>query len=67
MKAVRFERYGGLEVLQVADVPTPVPSRGEALVNVKAASINPGEAKIREGLLHAMSDRGPKASRLATK
>ena len=29
----------------------PEPSRGEALVKLKAASINPGEAKIREGLL----------------
>jgi len=54
MKAVRFDSYGGIEVLQVADVPMPEPSRGEALVKVKAASINPGEAKIREGLLHAM-------------
>jgi NADPH:quinone reductase-like Zn-dependent oxidoreductase len=54
MKAVRFDRYGGIEVLQVADVPIPEPSRGKALVRVKAASINPGEAKIREGLLHAM-------------
>src|ERR1700722_1884053 len=54
MKAVRFDRYGGIDVLQVEDVPTPEPSRGEALVKVKAASINPGEAKIREGLLHAM-------------
>jgi NADPH:quinone reductase-like Zn-dependent oxidoreductase len=54
MKAVRFDRYGGVEVLHVVDVPTPEPSRGEALVKVKAASINPGEAKIREGLLHAM-------------
>ena len=54
MKAVRFDRYGGIEVLQVAIVPTPAPSHGEALVKVKAASINPGEAKIREGLLHAM-------------
>jgi NADPH:quinone reductase-like Zn-dependent oxidoreductase len=54
MKAVRFDRYGGIEVLQFADVPTPEPSRGEVLVKVKAASINPGEAKIREGLLHAM-------------
>jgi NADPH:quinone reductase-like Zn-dependent oxidoreductase len=32
----------------------PEPSHGEALVKVKATSINPGEAKIREGLLHAM-------------
>jgi NADPH:quinone reductase-like Zn-dependent oxidoreductase len=54
MKAVRFDRYGGIEVLYVADVPSPEPSRGEALVKVKAASINPGEAKIRDGLLHAM-------------
>src|SRR5580698_92270 len=54
MKAVRCETYGGVEVLQVANVPIPEPSRGEALVKVKAASINPGEAKIREGLLHAM-------------
>jgi NADPH:quinone reductase-like Zn-dependent oxidoreductase len=54
VKAVRFDSYGGIEVLQVADVPMPEPSRGEALVKVKAASINPGEAKIREGLLHAM-------------
>ncbi len=35
-------------------MPTPEPSRGEALVKVKTASINPGEAKIRQGLLHAM-------------
>jgi NADPH:quinone reductase-like Zn-dependent oxidoreductase len=54
MKAVRFDGYGGIEVLQVVDVPMPEPSHGEALVKVKAASINPGEAKIREGLLHAM-------------
>jgi NADPH:quinone reductase-like Zn-dependent oxidoreductase len=54
MKAVRFDRYGGIEVLQIADVPIPEPSHGEVLVKVKAASINPGEAKIREGLLHAM-------------
>jgi NADPH:quinone reductase-like Zn-dependent oxidoreductase len=54
MKAVRFDGYGGIEVLQVADVSMPEPSHGEALVKVKTASINPGEAKIREGLLHAM-------------
>ena len=53
MKAVRFDRYGGIDVLRVEDVPVPEPGRGEALVKVKAASINPGEAKIREGQLHA--------------
>ncbi|MFZ0386655.1 MAG: NADP-dependent oxidoreductase [Solirubrobacteraceae bacterium] len=50
-RAVRFDHYGGIDVLQVVDVPDPVPGPGEVLVRVKAASINPGEAKIREGLL----------------
>jgi NADPH:quinone reductase-like Zn-dependent oxidoreductase len=53
VKAVRFDAYGGLEVLQVTDVPEPVPGPGQVLVQVKAAGINPGEAKIRDGLLHA--------------
>ncbi|HVB33086.1 MAG TPA: NADP-dependent oxidoreductase [Patescibacteria group bacterium] len=53
MKAVRFDGYGGIDVLRVAEVAVPEPARGELLVQVKAASINPGEAKIREGLLHA--------------
>ncbi|HEY3903566.1 MAG TPA: NADP-dependent oxidoreductase, partial [Streptosporangiaceae bacterium] len=54
MKAVRFARYGGPEVLEVADVPEPTPGPGQVLVQVKAAGINPGEAKIRDGLLHAV-------------
>jgi NADPH:quinone reductase-like Zn-dependent oxidoreductase len=53
VKAVRFDEYGGVEVLKVVDVPRPVPGAGQVLVQVKAAGINPGEAKIRAGLLHA--------------
>jgi NADPH:quinone reductase-like Zn-dependent oxidoreductase len=52
-KAVRFEEYGGVDVLQVADVRRPEPGPGQVLVRVKAAGINPGEAKIRAGLMHA--------------
>src|SRR3954467_7631400 len=52
MGAVRFDRYGGIDVLEVVDVPAPVPGPGELLVRVKDAGINPGEAKIREGMLH---------------
>ncbi len=52
MKAVRFDRYGRIDVLRVADVPVPDPAQGQVLVKVKAASINPGEAKIREGWFH---------------
>jgi NADPH:quinone reductase-like Zn-dependent oxidoreductase len=51
-RAVRFDRYGDVDVLEVAEVPAPVPGAGELLVRVKAAGINPGESKIREGLLH---------------
>jgi NADPH:quinone reductase-like Zn-dependent oxidoreductase len=54
VKAVRFDEYGGIDVLQVVDVPRPVPDSGQVLVQVKAAGINPGEAKIREGLLDAL-------------
>jgi NADPH:quinone reductase-like Zn-dependent oxidoreductase len=50
-RAVRFDRYGGVDVLDVVEVERPIPGAGEALVMVKAAGINPGEASIREGLL----------------
>lgn len=56
MRAVRFDRYGDIDVLQVVEVPDPVPAAGEVLVAVRAAGINPGEASIRKGLLH---DRWP--------
>lgn len=50
-KAVRFTHYGGIDVLDVVEVAQPTPGAGEVLVTVKAAGINPGEAKIREGSL----------------
>jgi NADPH:quinone reductase-like Zn-dependent oxidoreductase len=56
MKAVRFDEYGELDVLKVIEVPAPEPGPGQVLVEVKATGINPGEAKIRAGLLH---DRFP--------
>ena len=52
MKAVRFDEYGPVTVLDVRDVPVPAPGPGQVLIRVKAAGINPGEAKIREGALH---------------
>ncbi|MET8997484.1 NADP-dependent oxidoreductase [Amycolatopsis sp. NPDC004169] len=52
-RAIRFDEYGDVEVLRVEEVPRPVPGAGQVLVEVRAAGINPGEASIRQGLLHA--------------
>jgi len=49
---VRFDSYGDIDVLNVVEVERPVPGPGEALIAVKAAGINPGEASIRNGLMH---------------
>jgi NADPH:quinone reductase-like Zn-dependent oxidoreductase len=56
MKAVKFDHYGDIDVLEVRDVPRPSPGPNEVLVQVKAAGTNPGEAMIRKGALH---DRWP--------
>jgi NADPH:quinone reductase-like Zn-dependent oxidoreductase len=53
-RAVQFDEYGPIEVLEVVDVEDPVAGEGDLLVRVKATSINPGEGKIRDGLLDAM-------------
>jgi NADPH:quinone reductase-like Zn-dependent oxidoreductase len=51
-KAVQFDSYGGIDVLEVRDVPRPVPGLGEVLVEVRAAGINISEAAIRAGAVH---------------
>ena len=48
-KAVRYDEFGGIDVLRVDEVERPVPGDGQALVRVKAAGINPSEAAIRTG------------------
>ena len=53
-KAVQFDSYGGIDVLEVRDVPRPVPGVGEVLVEVRAAGINISEAAIRAGAVRDM-------------
>jgi NADPH:quinone reductase-like Zn-dependent oxidoreductase len=55
-RAVRFDHYGGVDVLDVVEVDAPSAGEGQVVVRVEAAGINPGEAAIREGVLH---DRWP--------
>jgi NADPH2:quinone reductase len=50
-RAVRFDRYGGPDVLYLADVDAPRPDLGELVVAVQAAGTNPGENALREGRL----------------
>ena len=43
-----MSRFGGPEVLQVVEIPTPMPGRGQVLVRVRAAGINFAETLMRE-------------------
>jgi NADPH:quinone reductase-like Zn-dependent oxidoreductase len=49
MKAALYHETGGPEVLQVEDVEAPRPGDGEVLIEVRAASVNPYDAKVRGG------------------
>lgn len=49
-QAVRFDRYGDIDVLKVVDARRPIPGPGQVLIEVRAAAINPGEAAIRKGV-----------------
>jgi NADPH:quinone reductase-like Zn-dependent oxidoreductase len=49
MKAAFIERHGGPEVLQFGDMPDPVASSGEVLVDIVAASVNGADWKVRAG------------------
>jgi NADPH:quinone reductase-like Zn-dependent oxidoreductase len=61
MKAAVFSRYGGNEVVEVKDVPVPIAARGEVVVKVHAASINPVDWKVRSGQLRIFTgSRFPK-------
>lgn len=45
MKALQFTATGDLSTLRFVDVATPVPAAGEVLVQIKAAGLNPSDAK----------------------
>lgn len=51
MKAVRFSRFGGPEVLEIVDLPDPHPGPGQVRIAVRAAGVNPSDWKKRAGLM----------------
>jgi NADPH:quinone reductase-like Zn-dependent oxidoreductase len=50
-RAIRFHDYGGPEVLRFEEIERPTAQEGEILVRVHAASVNPVDWKIRDGLV----------------
>ena len=50
MKAIRYERLGGPDVLALVDVAPPQPAAGEVLVEVEAAGVNFSDIGRRLGL-----------------
>src|SRR5215469_8359963 len=49
MKGIQVHQFGGPEVLQLQDIPTPKPGPGEVLVRVHAAGVNPYDTYMRNG------------------
>ena len=49
MKAIRVEKFGGPEVLQLVEVETPQVGPSDVLIQVRAIGVNPVEAYIRSG------------------
>ena len=50
MKAVVFHEFGGLDVLQLEDVPDPEPGPGEVAVEIAACALNHLDVDVREGV-----------------
>src|SRR5579884_1934085 len=48
MKAIQIREFGGPEVLQVVDLPTPEPTDGEVLIRVTRAGMNFADTHTRE-------------------
>ncbi|WP_232718156.1 NADP-dependent oxidoreductase [Gordonia metallireducens] len=56
MRAITYSRFGGPEVLEITDLPTPKVGPDSVLVRVRASSVNPVDWKVREGHLAEVLD-----------
>lgn len=51
MRAMRFDRFGGPEVIEITEVPDPVATPRHAVIGVEAASVNPSDVKNIAGAM----------------
>jgi NADPH2:quinone reductase len=59
MRALRFDRFGDPDVLQLVDMPDPVAGQGDAVIAVEAASVNPSDVKNVAGQMEGTVPRVP--------
>ena len=68
MRAITYTEYGPPDVLQLSEVPTPVPKDHEVLIRIRAASVNPLDWHYMRGtpyFIRALTGlRKPKVTRL---
>lgn len=50
MKAAVFYEHGGSEKITLADIPRPIPQKGEVLIRVRASAFNHLDIWIRNGI-----------------
>lgn len=53
MKAVVCPKFGPPDVLEIRDVPAPIPKRNEVLIRVRAVDVNPSDCAGRSGFAGA--------------
>ena len=57
MKAIRYNRFGGPEVLEYVDVPVPSPGAGEVLIETTAVGVNFPDVRERLGIYNQKETR----------
>lgn len=52
MKAIQYKAFGNSNVMEVVEIPQPeINNENEVLIQVKAASVNPLDIKLRSGIM----------------
>jgi NADPH:quinone reductase-like Zn-dependent oxidoreductase len=54
MRAITYSRYGSPDLLRVTDIPKPTPARGQVLIRVRAAAVNPYDWHFMRGIPYFM-------------